>query len=161
MKIRSLLLTVVSSLLTLTAATADNLGEILEKAELGALIGTWVDEDSNGEAITVSYTWRLKGHALAMSVKTPNRSSEALLGVDPKSGAVVHASVDDKGGVGHGSWAEEDGVATLTLKVVNAEKKETKLKVTQKIVDNKKLVIGFKNAETDEGGEVILVRKAE
>ena len=161
MKTRSILLVALFSIFSFTAAKAENLADILEASELGALLGTWVDEDSNGDAITVTYAWRLKGHALGMSVKTANRSSEALIAVDPKSGNVVHVSADDKGGIGHGTWGEEDGVATLTLKVVDAEKKERNLKITHKIIDNKKLVVGFKSADTDEGAEITLVRKAE
>lgn len=141
---------------------AETLAEHLEAAELGALIGTWVDEDSSGEAVTITYNWQIKDHALAMTVKTQNRTSFALIGIDPKSGDVVHTSIDNKGGAGAGKWAEEDGVATLTITVVDSEKKERTLKVTHKIVDeNKKLEIGMKNVENDEGGEVTLVRKAE
>ncbi len=140
---------------------AGNLAEILEESELGSLIGTWVDEDSNGEGITITYTWQVKDHALGMSVRTPNRTSVALIGIDPKSGEVIHTTLDSKGGAGRGTWGEEDGVATLTLTVSDAEKKETKLKITHKIVDNKRLEIGMKNVENDQGGEVTLVRKAE
>ena len=70
------------------AAGADTLAEKLEEVGLGALIGTWVDPDSNGDQISVTYTWRVKDHALGMSVKTPNRTSEALIGLDPKTGEV-------------------------------------------------------------------------
>ncbi len=36
-----------------------------------------------------------------------------------------------------------------------------KMKVTHKIVDNKELVVTMKNVETDQGGEITLVRKPE
>ncbi|MFP6867298.1 MAG: hypothetical protein VCA35_15250 [Roseibacillus sp.] len=143
------------------AAGADTLAEKLEEVGLGALIGTWVDPDSNGDQITVTYTWRVKDHALGMSVKTPNRTSEALIGLDPKTGEVIHTTHDDKGGSGQGKWAEENDVATLTLTVIDSEKKETNLRITHKIVDNKQLVVGMKRADNDEGGEITLVRKAE
>jgi len=147
--------------LSFTSLRADTLGEILEKAELGALIGTWVDPDSQGEQITLTYAWRIKDHALGMTAKTSNRTSEALIGVNPKTGEVVHTTVDSKGGAGLGTWGEEDGVATLTLTVVDAEGEERNLKITHKIVENKNLVVGMKNADTDEGGEITLVRKTE
>ena len=158
------LLTALCSLAAFTlvpAAGADTLAEKLEEVGLGALIGTWVDPDSNGDQITVTYTWRVKDHALGMSVKTPNRTSEALIGLDPKTGEVIHTTHDDKGGSGQGKWAEENDVATLTLTVIDSEKKETNLKITHKIVDNKQLVVGMKRADNDEGGEITLVRKAE
>ena len=143
------------------AAGADTLAEKLEEVGLGALIGTWVDSDSNGDQITVTYTWRVKDHALGMSVKTPNRTSEALIGLDSKTGEVIHTTHDDKGGSGQGKWAEENDVATLTLTVIDSEKKETNLRITHKIVDNKQLVVGMKRADNEEGGEITLVRKAE
>ncbi len=74
---------------------------------------------------------------------------------------MIHTTLDSKGGAGRGTWGEEEGVATLTLTVIDAEKKETKRKITHKIVDNKRLEIGMKNVEKDQGGEVALVRKAE
>lgn len=143
------------------ALRAENLGDLLEQADLGALIGTWVDQDTKGESVTVTYAWRIRNHALGMSVKTPNRTSEALIGMNPKTGEVVHVSLDDQGGAGRGTWGEEDGLATLTLNVVNAEGEEMKMKVTHKIIDNKELVVTMKNVDTDQGGEITLVRKPE
>jgi hypothetical protein len=163
MKTSTRLALILSSLLlcVTVSARAENLGEILERAELGALAGTWVDEDSNGEAISLTYTWRIENYVLALSVKRPNNNSEAMIAVDPKTGEVVHVTANEKGGMGRGKWAEENGVATLTLKFANLGKEEMTLKITHRIVDNKQLVVGLKNVETDEGGEMILVRKSE
>ena len=145
----------------LHVARAETLGEILESAELGALIGTWVDEDSNGGAISLTYNWRLENHVLGLSVKMPDNNSEAMIAVNPEDGEVVHVTANDKGGMGMGQWADENGVATLTLTTVNADSEETTVKITHQIVDNRKLVVGFKDVGTGEGGEMTLVRKSE
>lgn len=145
----------------LHVARAETLGEILESAELGALIGTWVDEDSNGGAISLTYSWRLENHVLGLSVKMPDNNSEAMIAVNPEDGEVVHVTANDKGGMGMGKWADENGVATLTLTTVNADSEETTVKITHQIVDNRKLVVGFKDVGTGEGGEMTLVRKSE
>ena len=145
----------------LHVSRAETLGEILESAELGALIGTWVDEDSNGGAISLTYSWRLENHVLGLSVKMPDNNSEAMIAVNPEDGEVVHVTANDKGGMGMGQWADENGVATLTLTTVNADSEETTVKITHQIVDNRKLVVGFKDVGTGEGGEMTLVRKSE
>lgn len=145
----------------LHVSRAETLGEILESAELGALIGTWVDEDSNGGAISLTYSWRLENHVLGLSVKMPDNNSEAMIAVNPEDGEVVHVTANDKGGMGMGKWADENGVATLTLTTVNADSEETTVKITHQIVDNRKLVVGFKDVGTGEGGEMTLVRKSE
>ena len=145
----------------LHVARAETLGEILESAELGALIGTWVDEDSNGGAISLTYYWGLENHVLGLSVKMPDNNSEAMIAVNPEDGEVVHVTANDKGGMGMGQWADENGVATLTLTTVNADSEETTVKITHQIVDNRKLVVGFKDVGTGEGGEMTLVRKSE
>ena len=59
-----------------------------------------------------------------------------------------------------GKWAEENGVATLTLKTVDSDKKEETVKVSHQIT-NDKLVVGVKNVATGNGGEITLVRKSE
>ena len=145
----------------LHVSRAETLGEILESAELGALIGTWVDEDSNGGAISLTYSWRLENHVLGLSVKMPDNNSEAMIAVNPEDGEVVHVTANDKGGMGMGKWADENGVATLTLTTVNADSEETTVKITHQIVDNRKLVVVFKDVGTGEGGEMTLVRKSE
>ena len=163
MKSHSLFLCLVCSIATLSLAPAhaDNLGEMLEKIGLGAIIGTWVDADTKGEAITVTYSWRIENHALALSVKSPNGNSEALIGVDPKTGDAVHMSLDDRGGVSRGKWSEDDGVAILNIVRTSVDGEETKIRITHVIRDNKELVVGMKNVETDQGGNVTLVRKPE
>jgi len=84
-----------------------------------------------------------------------------MIAVNPEDGEVVHVTANDKGGMGMGKWADENGVATLTLTTVNADSEETTVKITHQIVDNRKLVVGFKDVGTGEGGEMTLVRKSE
>ena len=147
-------------LLSGTSSRAQNLGEILESGGLGALIGTWVDQDTNGQAISLTYTWRIKNRVLGLSIRMPGDNSEALIAVAPESGEVMHVSADENGGVGMGKWAEENGVATLTLKTVDSDKKEETVKVSHQIT-NDKLVVGVKNVATGNGGEITLARKSE
>jgi hypothetical protein len=147
-------------LLSGTSSRAENLAEILESGGLGTLIGTWVDQDTNGQALSLTYTWRIKDRVLGLSIKMPGDSSEALIAVDPESGEVMHVSADENGGVGMGQWAEENGVAMLTLKTVDSDKKEETVKVSHQI-ENDKLNVGLKNVTTGDEGEITLVRKSE
>ena len=90
----------------------------------------------------------------------PGDSSEALIAVDPESGEVMHVSADESGGVGMGQWAEENGVAMLTLKTVDSDEKKETVKVSHQI-ENDKLNMGLKNVTTGDEGEITLVRKSE
>ena len=163
MKPHTLLLSLFATfaLFSLAPARAQNLGELLEEVELGAIIGTWVDEDTKGEAVTVTYSWRIENHALALSVKSPNGNSEALIAVDPANGEILHLSVDDKGRMTKGKWSEEGGLAVLDIARVDADGETVELQITHKLVDNSDLVVGMTNADTGEGGEFTLVRKPE
>ena len=143
-----------------TSSRAENLSEILESAGLGTLIGTWVDQDTNGQAISLTYTWRIKDRVLGLSIKMPGDNSEGLIAVDPESGEVIHVSADENGGVGRGQWAEESGVATLTLKTVDSDKTEETVKVSHQI-ENGKLIVGLKNVSTGDEGKIALVRRSE
>jgi hypothetical protein len=163
MKARSLFHVVIASLLVLSTVSgrAENLGELLEQVGLGAIVGTWVDEDTQGENATVTYAWRIQNHALALSVKSQNGQSEALIGIDPASKEVLHVGIDEQGRLTKGKWSERDGLAVLDLVRIDGNGEELKLQLTHKIIDNKQLVIGMKNVATDEGGEFTLVRKPE
>ena len=162
MKHSTLFALVLSSMVLLsgTSSRAENLAEILESGGLGTLIGTWVDQDTNGQALSLTYTWRIKDQVLGLSIKMPGDSSEALIAVDPESGEVMHVSADENGGVGMGQWAEENGVAMLTLKTVDSDEKKETVKVSHQI-ENDKLNVGLKNVTTGDEGEITLVRKSE
>ena len=162
MKYSTLFALVLSSMVLLsgTSSRAENLAEILESGGLGTLIGTWVDQDTNGQALSLTYTWRIKDQVLGLSIKMPGDSSEALIAVDPESGEVMHVSADENGGVGMGQWAEENGVAMLTLKTVDSDEKKETVKVSHQI-ENDKLNVGLKNVTTGDEGEITLVRKSE
>ncbi len=162
MKYSTLFALVLSSMVLLsgTSSRAENLAEILESGGLGTLIGTWVDQDTNGQALSLTYTWRIKDRVLGLSIKMSGDSSEALIAVDPESGEVMHVSADENGGVGMGQWAEENGVAMLTLKTVDSDEKKETVKVSHQI-ENDKLNVGLKNVTTGDEGEITLVRKSE
>ena len=102
MKNSTLFALVLSAMFLISGASsrAENLAEILESAGLGTLIGTWVDQDTNGQAISLTYTWRIEDRVLGLSIKVPGDNSEGLIAVDPESGEVMHVSADENGGVG-------------------------------------------------------------
>jgi len=162
MKNSTLFALVLSAMFLISGASsrAENLAEILESAGLGTLIGTWVDQDTNGQAISLTYTWRIEDRVLGLSIKVPGDNSEGLIAVDPESGEVMHVSADENGGVGMGQWAEESGVATLTLKTVDSDKKEETVKVSHQI-ENGKLIVGLKNVTSGDEGKITLVRRSE
>ena len=158
MKKLPLLISLFAFAISLGTARAEHLGKKLEAAGLAGIIGTWVDEGSGGEEVTLTYTWRVENHALSITVKAPDGETEALIGVDPASGEIKHVAFNSRGGFSLGQWVNQDDVPTLKVKTTNSDGDSRDIEVTHKIVDGK-LMVGMKNPETDEGGELTMVRK--
>lgn len=148
-------------LLSSPATRGESLADLMEQVGLGALIGTWVDADTGGEMVTVTYSWKIKNHALALSVKSQNGNSEAMIALDPATEEVIHIGVDDEGRMSKGKWSSDNGLAVLEVARFSGAGADRKIRISHKIVGNKELVVGMTNASTGESGEFSLVRKAE
>jgi hypothetical protein len=137
---------------------ADSLGAKMREARADRILGTWVDEDTGGEVVRVTYAWRIADHALAISFKSPHRESEALVGIDPKSGDVAHVAIDSEGGAAIGKWTGEGESAILELKRTAPDGSESTVRISQRFEGDDRLVVEMSSA-SGEGGSVVLVRK--
>jgi hypothetical protein len=139
---------------------ADSLGALMRESNAEKIIGTWVDEDTGGEVVRVTYAWRIADHALAVSAKTHERSSEALVGIDPKTGNVTHIAIDSEGGAAIGRWSSEDGAAVLELKRTAPDGTESSMRLTQRFEGDDRIAVTLSSSSGNQGS-IVLVRKAE
>lgn len=153
-------LTALSVGFTASNLQAETLGDVITAAGIDKMLGTWVDADTNGKNFKLSYKWKIKGHAVEVSLKTEESTSSALIVFDQESEQVLQMGVNSMGALGRGTWATQDGDAILDMTQTNADGQETELKITHRIVDKNSLTVGFEMKSTGDTGEISLVRPA-
>lgn len=96
---------------TTPATVADSLGEVLREKGLESFVASWGDKATNGDAVKVSYEWKLERHAISVKVEMNDRRVEGMIFLDPKTRGITHIATDTNGGVTAGTWTiEEDRV---------------------------------------------------
>lgn len=124
MKFAALLLAVIAfSPVTSVVRAADTLADIVASSDGEWIIGNWATEDGG---VSISYNWKLDKHAIGVAFKMGDREAEGMIMVKPGTTDVVYASVDNKGAVTHGKWAEfhdHPGLFTTTTRPDGTESK--------------------------------------
>ena len=156
------LLATLASLVALAAtSTAQSLGDTIREAGHEAIIGTWVDEASGGQAVKVVYGWTVKDHAITSTVTTGERTSIAMIGIDPDSGDILHTGYDNRGGMISGRWDGDETSAILEATHIDTEKNERSFVVTHTFIDENKIKVNMRPADSEDGTEIVLVRSSE
>lgn len=62
------------------------------------ILGTWVDEDTNGDSVKITYAWRFEDRVVEVTSKTGKLETVGLVGVNAKTGEVHHLGADNQGG---------------------------------------------------------------
>lgn len=162
MKTLSQILSIAALSVSFTASNlqAQTLGDVMKEAGIEKMLGTWVDADTNGENFKLSYKWKIKDHAVELSLKTQESTSSALIVFDQESEQVLQMGVNSEGALGRGTWTAQDGSAVLDLTQTNADGQEVELTITHTIADKNSLTVGFEMQSTGDTGEISLVRPA-
>lgn len=156
---KTILLTTLFAFSSLAATqAADSLGDKIREAGHEAILGTWVDETSGGQAVKVVYSWTIKDHAISSTVTTGDRISTAIIGIDPESGDILHTGYDNNGGTISGRWDASDDSAILEATLIDGEQSERSFVVTHTFVDKDKIRIRMRAADSADSNEIILVR---
>jgi hypothetical protein len=124
-----------------SSAVAENLGEMLRESGWDRILGTWVDEDTNGDTIKITYAWRFEDRVVEVTSKTGKLETVGLVGVNAKTGEVHHLGADNQGGGSLGKWRLEDGDAVLELGFVSGEGREGAMKIRLHLKDDDTLVL--------------------
>ena len=135
---------VLAALLTVagaSSAAAENLGDLLRQTGWDRILGTWVDQDTNGDTVKITYAWKFKDRVVEVNSKAGKLETVGLIGVNAKTGDVHHLGADNQGGGSIGKWRVEDGDAVLELAFVSGDGKEGGMKIRQHLKDNDTLVL--------------------
>ena len=109
---------------------ADTLADVMKTEGIDNMLGTWVDADTNGEMLRITYKWKIKGHSIEVNLKTEDSTSSALIVFDQASEEVLHMGVNSKGELGRGTWSAQNGVAILDLTQTDADGQEVEMKIS-------------------------------
>ncbi len=142
-----------------SAAVQDDgsLGAALQLAGLESLLGTWVDAETQGAALTMQFAWKIEGRVLESSSQDANGQSVALVTRTPDDGAIKHHGGDRDGRVFSGEWtSSEPGQARLALQIEERGRPVISLGVRYELADDNHLRV---IVELPEPITIVLVRK--
>jgi hypothetical protein len=162
MKIRVLILALLTHAPLTSGLPAATLGEITRAAGVEWLVGKWTSENGNA---SFSYTWKLDEHALATTFKMGDHESEGMILVKPGTDKVIYGGADNKGGMAIGAWSEYNGNPTLIYTHTDAEGTVRKMAVEYLKTDDETLTVKVYGVGQDDqpdpttGREVIFKRQ--
>ena len=97
------------------AVEAQTLGDVLREYGWDQVIGTWVDEETKGEGLKLTYGWRFEDHVVELTSRSPQEETVAIMGRNAQNGDIYHFGATSRGGSSLGKWEVVDGDAVLGL----------------------------------------------
>ena len=118
------------------------LSEILHRSGWDRLLGTWVDEESKGQGMKLTYRWKIEDRVIENISNSFNTQSTGLMAVNGESGDVFQIEADAKGSSSLGSWKfEKDGDATLQVGYTTGEGEQGSLNMRYHAIDDDSLIL--------------------
>ena len=129
--------------LTATSASAvEDLNDVLKATKWSGLIGTWVDEASQGQGLTIHAAWKIKNHVVEFTQKEPQKETVSLICLQSKTGKIVQMGAASDGSSFLAEWTTKStGEAVVGVGFMAPDGSEGVLKIRQKLVGNDKMVI--------------------
>jgi len=143
--------------LTIPAQGAD-LGEALDHAKWRGIVGTWVDSDTKGENLKITYAWKFENKLIEVNSTMGETKSLSLMGFNPDTEEVFMMGANSKGGGSIGKWTMDGADAVLDLAYVGPDGETGKMKLKHHKVDDDTIEI---TGTAEEGGDefkITLVR---
>ncbi|MFN9719493.1 MAG: hypothetical protein ACK58L_12400 [Planctomycetota bacterium] len=119
-----------------------SLGRVLRHSKWDRLVGTWVDEATNGAGLTSTWSWKIRDRVLESVSREPDKQSVALIGLRPDNGEIFHHGADAVGSSFDGTWtfpAEGDAVLKVSFFGSNGDKGT--INIRYQLVDDDHLTI--------------------
>jgi DNA-binding beta-propeller fold protein YncE len=98
---------------------------MLRQSGVQRLLGTWVDQESQGKQLKVTYQWKVKDRIIEHVNIDATSESHALIGVNKASGNIYHMGGTSVGASYSGTWAADtngDSVLNLNIESENGER---------------------------------------
>ena len=122
---------------------AETLGDVLKESKWDGIIGTWVDPETKGQNMKVTYAWKVKDHAILVTGTAFGTNSVAIMGRNAKDGTVFHVGTDSKGTSVLGKWEVKEGEAILGLGFVSGEGVEGAMQIRYTMKDKNTVVVSL------------------
>lgn len=143
--------------LTQSVQGAD-LAEALEHVKWKGIVGTWVDSETKGERVKISYVWKFENKLIEVNSKMGDTESVSLMGFNPETEEVFLMGGNSKGGASLGKWKMDGEDAVLELTYVDAEGEKGSMAFKHHQVDNDTIEISGTNGEGGETFTLTVVR---
>ena len=142
-KIKFTALAVILFMLGGATSYAETLGNVLKESKWDGIIGTWVDPETKGQNMKVTYAWKVKDHAILVTGTAFGTNSVAIMGRSAKDGTVFHAGAGSKGTSVLGKWDFKDREAILGLGFVSGEGVEGVMQIRYTLKDKNTVVVSI------------------
>lgn len=120
----------------------DNLRDILRKSKWDGIIGTWVDQASNGDALETTYAWKIKDRVIEVVTKEAGKESVALIGVNAKTHEVFQMGAASDGSSSLGNWKfKDDSTAVLGMVFTAGDGSEGALEIRLYLEDKDSMTV--------------------
>ncbi len=120
----------------------DNLRDLLRKSKWDGIIGTWVDQASNGGVLETTYAWKIKDRVIEVVTKEAEKESVALIGVNAKTHDVFQMGATSDGSSSQGNWKfKDDGTAVLGMVFTAGDGSEGALEIRPYLEDKDSMTV--------------------
>ena len=131
-------------------AQGADLAEALDHADWKGILGTWVDSETKGERVKISYAWKFEDKLIEVNTKMGDSESLYVMGFNPETEEVFMMGGNSKGGGSLGKWSIDGEDVVLELSFVDADGGKGEMTFKHHRVDQDTIEI---SGTTEEGGE--------
>ena len=130
-------------------AQGADLGEALEHVNWKGILGTWVDSETKGERVKITYAWKFENKLIEVTSKMGDTESVSLMGFNAETEEVYMMGGNNKGGASLGKWSMDGEDAVLQISYVDAEGEKGTMTFKHHRVDKDTIKISGSSSDAD------------
>ncbi len=123
------------------------LGDVLREYGFEQVIGDWIDAETRGKKLKVTYAWRFEEHLVEISTWSPHEQTTAFMGLNARTGDVYHVGATSRGGGSRGKWDVVDGDAVLALEFTGGRGEQGSMRIRHHPEDDNTILITIEGPE--------------